>query len=120
MFTADFLGLTARRAAVGAVRANQRAQSDPQAADVGAGRRNGQEFGGLAQNEIHLFMQRHGFALNMFARRVGGTQDHFAQPRHRKKHPAVRGLGHHQRGVRAQEARVHHEMDALAGCDQRG
>ena len=117
---ADFFGLPWRVAAVAVVRTDQRTQSDPQAADVSAGWRDGQHFGGLTQDEIHLFVQRYGFALDVLARRIGGSEDHFAQPRHGKKHPAVRGLGHHQRGVRSQKARVHHDMNALAGCDQRG
>ena len=52
------------------------------------------------------------------ARRVGGAQNDLAQPWHRKQHPAIGSLGHHQPGVTQQKLAVHHHVDTLAGRHQ--
>jgi hypothetical protein len=56
VFPADLFGLPGGIAAAAVVRPHKRAQSHPEAADVGAGRRHNQKFGGLPQNEIYLFV----------------------------------------------------------------
>eukprot|EP01136_Pigoraptor_vietnamica_P028905 Opistho-1_new@7734 len=113
VFTRQHLGATFCR---GRWR-HQRAQTDPDAADVFRAHRAAQHPARLAQNEIQLLGKGLRLARQVLAWRVGRAEDQFAQPGHGEEHPAVAGLGHQQCVVTGHEFAVHHDVHTLAGAD---
>ena len=101
-------------------RLDQRAQANPDAFDIGAGGAARQIAGRFLQNEIDLLPKWQGFAGQIAARRVGGTQNQAPQPGHDKKHPSIGSFWNHEAYVSRQKRALNHQVHALAGGDQRG
>ena len=115
VFAADAFGA----GAIVMRRLDQRAQTDPDAAHIFAARRLLQILGRFIQDESHFRVKRLRLTRQVLARRVGGAQNHLAQPRHRKQNAAIGRLGHHQGVIGREERFVNHQVHTLAGCDDR-
>ena len=112
MLAAQALGVAA--SLVG--RLNQGPQAHPHAFDVSASRRAHQVARGLIENKVDFQRKWKRLARQIRARRVGRAQNDPAQPGYSEQHPAIGGLGNHQRHVRVKKLTPHHQVHALARC----
>ena len=55
----------------------------------------------------------------MVAKHICGAYHHPTMPRNGEEHPAIAGLGHHQRVIALQELHVEHKVYTLTGLDHR-
>ena len=97
-------------------RLDQRAQADPDTLDIRAFGRTTQITRRFGQNEINFFVERQRLARQVMAWRVGGAENHLAQPGHGKQDTAIGSFGHHQGGITTQKFTIHHHVHALTGC----
>ena len=103
-------------------------QSGENGEDVAAGRLEGEVAAGVGEEEVDLLGQGARLAGRPRSRvgartggerRVGRPHDHPAVPGHREEHPPVVGMGDEDGARRGQEAALEHQVDPLAGSEER-
>ena len=103
------------RVAVGVIWGpHERSEPGPAAPHVAAAGAAGQIIGCLTEHEIDLGREGPGLERQIGPRRVGGAEDHLAEPRNCKQHPPITGPGNDQCSLRWEELPIHHQMDPLA------